>query len=164
MPNVPEVARQVEGGVIEPEAITASMIAAGAVTEPKHAAKSVTPGKTEAGAWTGVELPAAVETVASSNEEGSIRQELGGALRMRGILKIKTGKEVKSGELIATLPSAFRKLPANRAMRFSTACVAATTRVCQVQIETENGHILPQGTNFPEGAELYLDGICWQTT
>jgi hypothetical protein len=103
------------------------------------------------GAWVALSLSAALESNAGAYEPAA-RTEAG-LLRLRGLLKVKAGKEVAGGATMFTLPVGQRPAKA-------VGMVATTVggKIHYVQVATSGEAMLGVGS-LAAAEELWLDGM-----
>lgn len=140
--------------VLLSEGLTASNLKAEAVTEAKLAAALV--AKLNPTAWTSLTLGPKVEAFPGFQVPAS-RAEAGKTVgRLRGVVKIKAGEELKAGETLGTITEAHRP-PA------SVILIAESNAAFSFLTITSAG-VISSSANVPATGGIGLDGLSFNIT
>lgn len=107
------------------------------------------------GEWTKPEsLGAKVEETAAKLDAGRTKDNAQ-VCELRGVLKVKAGEELKSGETLCTLPPSLRPT-ATRYLDASSGLAASTSTGNKLKIATTG--VVTVAVAVKEGEEVFLDG------
>lgn len=109
------------------------------------------------GAWTALVLAEALEFNVAGYEPAARTEQGGTSTRLRGILKVKAGKELTAGTTACTLAASYR--PSKTVIMVST-----TTTPAVGYVQVSSAGVVSCDLTLKAGEQLALDGITFSLT